>query len=416
MPSGYSASLRFPTDEYGIGVSAVPDPLDIFTLPQQLGNETLFPSSALITEWAGLTTVNGGLVFKPKGPITVGLFMLRPSFNQWVVGGTRAGFPGLGASFAADSTITELTAPPVPSNLLDVIVSYRLGTVLIGVGAGFAYGLASDVNGSTVGTSDSNAVDSSISWAATGRVGASIPLGPVTLDAGGTVIVGSQTARRVTGATPPFGYAANQDNTLSATNVSFAVSMRASIPLAPALSVIGLGTFALLPQDYSASTAAGSVTTATALIDPSGTWSAGSGVGITWQTADAFLVNGFVSAIVGEGNWVSVSPGTTPRPANSTLWVTIRPLLDGEIKVFTWLTVRAGIAYSARLMVTTTNAGAGGTASTAVKWETEASVSAGWSIQATNRAVLEVLTNISALLPSAVAGAPYVEAALKMDL
>jgi len=418
VPSALSTAIGLlPTDQFNVGLSAIPDPVDIFTLPQQLGNEKLFPSNALIAEWTGANAGNGGLVMKPKGPMTFAIFLLRPGNNGFVVGGPRAAFAGLGASFFANSTAT-VTAPSAPNNIFDLFFSYKLGNILLGGSVGFAYGLAANVTASTAGNATSNVTDTSSTLAATGRLGASLPLGPVGFDAGVVVVVGNASAKEVTGATPPAPYGANLNDSLTATNVALAVNARASLPLAQNLDLAGIGNFSMLPQNYSATALGANVDTTTARIDPSGIWSAGTGAGITWKASDAFVVNGYVSAIVGAGNWVSVAGGVTPRPTNSTLWVTLRPLLSGELKPASWLTVRGGVSYSGTYNTTTINANTGTTQSTTVTWTTGVTANAGVSVQLTDKAILEMVLNLTNFTSAGIGplATPFAQTSLKMDL
>ena len=410
LPSALLAVGLFPTDQFNVGLSAIPDPVDIFTLPQQLGNEKMFPSNALIAEWTGTTTGSGGLVMKPKGPMTFAIFLMRPGNNGFVIGAPRGAFPALG-TFVTDSTVT-VTAPTAPSNIFDFIFSYKLGNVLLGGSAGFAYGLAANINESTSGTANSNVTDTSSTWAATGRLGASMPLGPVGFDAGVVVVVGNASAKQVTGAMPPVPYGANLNDSLTATNVALSVNARALLPLGDKLDFAGVGNFSMLPQNYSASNAAGAITNSTALIDPSGIWSAGTGAGITWKPSDAFTIIGYLSAIVGAGNWVNVI-GASP---SSTLWVTVKPLLSGELKPATWLTIRGGVSYAGIYNTTTLNVNAGGTASTTVTWTTGATVNAGCSIQVTDKALLEMVINLTNFTAAAGLATPFIQTSLKMDL
>ncbi len=89
VPTTYG-NVLFPTDEFGIGLSAVADPLDIWKLPEQLANTALFPSSSVILDLTGSGTAlggNAGLVIPFKQlPLVLGVFAMRPSMNGWVVG------------------------------------------------------------------------------------------------------------------------------------------------------------------------------------------------------------------------------------------------------------------------------------------------------------------------------------------
>jgi hypothetical protein len=400
-----------PTDQYNVGISVIADPVDIFTLPQQLGNEKLFPSNALIAEWTGVVgTVglgNGGLVMKPKGPMTFAIFLLRPGNNGFVTGGPRGAFTGLGTSFAADVPGVAVTTPFAPANIFDLFFSYKLGNILLGGSAGFSYTLTTNTSTNTVGTPNTNVDNNSSSWAATGRLGASMPLGPAGLDAGVVVVVGSETATRVTGSA-----AGSLNNKLTATNVALAVNVRGSLPLADTLNLAAVGNFSMLPQNYSASTAAGAVNNTTNLIDPSGLWSAGTGAGVTWKASDAFVITGYLSGIVGAGDWV----GTIGVAKNSTLWVTVRPLLNGELKPASWLTLRGGVSYSGTYNTTTLNAATAGTQSTATTWTNGVSANAGASVQLTDKAILEMVINLANFTGNVAIATPFLQTSLKMDL
>jgi hypothetical protein len=413
LPSAMSSFVGFlPTDQYNTGLSMVPDASDIFTDPQLIGNVQYFPGISFIADWSGATP-NGGLVMRQKGsPMTFALFLMRPGNNSFAIGTPRGAFTNLG-SFATDSTLLpNITSPVAPTNIADFFFSYKLGNILFGASGGFAYGLAAGLNGSIQGTANSNVTNSSGSWAATGRLGASMPLGPAAFDASLVVVGANATATQVTGATPPGGFAANQNNKLTATNVSLAVNVRGTLPLADTLNLAAVGNFSMLPQNFTASNAAGPINSTTALIAPSGIWSAGAGTGITWKATDAFVISGYLSGIVGAGNWVAVITG----PNSSTFWVTLKPLLNGEIKPASWLTLRGGVSYSATYNTTTINQIAGGTNSTTVTWNTGVAVSAGCSVQVTDKAVLEMVINLSNFTNGGNIQASFVETSLKMDL
>ena len=266
VPNAMSSFVGFfPTDQFNVGLSVIADPVDIFTLPQQLGNEKLFPSNALIAEWTSTISGSGGLVMKPKGPMTFAIFLMRPGNNSFAIGTPRGGFGApLGGSFFADAGVA-VTAPTSPSNIFDIFFSYKLGNILLGISGGFAYSMSAGSTTSIADTANSDTTNSSSSWAATGRAGASIPLGPVGFDAGVVVVAGSETATRVSGSAAAVP---NLNNKLTATNVALAANVRASLPLAQTLDLAAVGNFSMLPQNYSASTAAGAVDTTTAYIDP----------------------------------------------------------------------------------------------------------------------------------------------------
>lgn len=119
---------------------------------------------------------------------------------------------------------------------------------------------------------------------------------------------------------------------------------------------------------------------------------------------------------MGAGDWVSTAPGATPRPTNSTLWVTVKPLISGEVKPASWLTVRGGVSYSGTYNTTTLNVNTGGTAVTAATWTTFAVVNAGCSVQLTDKAVLEMVINLNNFTSTLGLQAPFVQTSLKMDL
>jgi hypothetical protein len=389
VPTGF-ANFVFPTDEYGLGLSAVPDALDVFILPQQLANSKLFPSTSIILDSTVLINPNGGIVMGLGKQFVLGVFLFRPTLNGWVTGAPRANLAGLGGSYTADSGVA-VTAPTVPANLADVIFAARLGTLLVGGGVGFSYSQAANDSSSIVGTANSTTTNTSSGYVITGRLGASLPLGPVAFDASALLMYGSESASRVSGAAAAIP---NLNNSLTAGDFTFSVNARAIVPLAAALDLVALADFALLPQNYSASTAAGAVTTTTALIDSTQFLSFGGGAGVNWKPAEPVMLNALLTVVYGTGSWVSQAAGVTPRPTNSEGWLTFRPVLDGEFKIASWVTLRGGVFAVVRWVTTTTAANTGGTTTVTQPVELGAGANAGFGFQITDKAALDILLNL----------------------
>jgi len=419
VPSGYTSFVGFyPTDGYaGVGLSIIPDAVDIFVMPQALGNEKLFPSNGLVVDWAG-GAPNGGLIYKPTGAMTFALFLLAPANYGFAIGTPRGAFNiagGGNTSFALSSTLAAgITTPASPANIADFFFSYKLGNIVIGASAGFAYSLAAGGSTNISGTANSTTNDNSSAWAATGRAGVSMPLGPVGFDASVVVVGANTTATRTSGAAAAVP---NLNNSLTATNIALAVNTRGTLPLGDKFDLGAVANFATLPQNFSASNAAGSISTTTAFIDPSGLWSAGAGTGITWKASDTIVITGYLGAIVGEGNWINIAPGVTPRPGNSILWVTLKPLLNGEFKPAPWITLRGGFTYTGQFTSSTVGVNTGGTAATSGSWTTSTTATAGCTLQLMDKATLEMLINLGNF--NAAGGAllaPFAETSLKLDL
>lgn len=408
-----TGGAAFPTDEYGLGLSAVSDPLDIFTLPQQLANPALFPSNSVILDSTiiNTTSANGGVVLNfaiRNVPLLVGLFVARPTSTTWVIGTPRSALPGLGASYFTNAGIPGI-APTAPSNIADLLLATRFGSILVGAGVGVSYSLPSYGNASNPAGSATTSTTSSL---ITGRLGVSATLGPVAVDVSSLLLFGDANVSDSATGVP--------DSNMDAKDFSFSVNARATMPVQKTLDIVVLAEYASLPQNYSGSNAGVGFSTTTTLVDSTGFQSFGGGAGVNWKPTDVVFINALVSAIYGTVSWVDVAVNTNPRPTSNGSWIAYRALLDGEFKVVSWFTIRGGVSGTIRWYGSNPlNQVAAGvtTATKTTFFETGVNASAGLGFQITEKTVLDVLLNLINL--NGAAGAmqvPGLGASLKVDL
>lgn len=401
-PAGFT-DLVFPTDEFGVGLSAVPDAIDIWKLPQQLANVKLFPSSAIILDWTGSNPLmgNAGLVLPLKGtPLVLGVFLMRPSLNGWVTGTPRSDF-GLGASFAASAgnqVSAGGTPPAAPTNLADLFVAAKFGTLLAGLSAGVAYDQAINQTASIVGTANSNTTYTSSSSVITLRGGVGLPVTlkvPFNIDLSVLVLFGNASGSYVSGAAAAVP---NVNDTLTAGNMSASFGGRITATLSPALDAVLLAEYALLGQNYAATTAGVALTTTTTPIDPASFGSFAVGTGVNWKPADTLFINALLSAFFGNAAWTAEAPGAGTRPADSIGWTMLRAVIDGEFTIVGPLSLRGGLSGSVRWVTDTRNVDTGGTTSATGFTELGAGASAGIGFKVTDKSTLDATLNLANFL------------------
>ncbi len=106
--------------------------------------------------WTGNPNGNAGVVLGAANQsFVMGLFLHRPDENGWVIGAPRGNLTGLGASYAANAALPSVTAPNAPTNLADILIALKLGTLLVGGGVGFSYNQAANLISNINGTADS---------------------------------------------------------------------------------------------------------------------------------------------------------------------------------------------------------------------------------------------------------------------
>lgn len=423
VPSTLLPNLLFPTDEFGLGVSAVPDSLDIWKLPQQLANKALFPSNAVILDYTGpaVTDGNAGLVLAPgKLPLVIGVFCRRPDQNGWMIGTPRLDLPGLGLDFFADgsapATMQVGTGPSAPSNIADLILALRLGNLAFGAGAGFSYDQALNSTTSTAGTANSDITEKASSSVITLRGGANLALTilfPLSIDLGTILMLSNYSTTYVSGAAAPVP---NENDSITARNMALSVSGRIAAALSSALQVFVLGDFASLPQNYSAADNAVALDSVTIRVDPASFTSFGAGTGFNWTPAAGVLVNALVSGVLGQATWTREAPGAVSRPADSFNWTTLRCLIDGEFPLLKWLIVRGGLGGSLSFITDTRNVTTGGLQIANTYTVFSPSAAAGLGLLLTEKVALDLALNLANFMTSNLFQTLVLQASLKADL
>ena len=414
-------NLLFPTDEFGLGVSAIPDSLDIWKLPQQLANTALFPSSVVILDYVGpvIADGNAGLVVALEQlPLVLGIFCNRPDRNGWVIGMPRSDLPGHDTYLAegtAPATMQIATGPNAPGNVADLILALRLGNLALGAGAGFSYDQALNRTRSISGTADSSTTETASSQVFTVRAGASLAFTtpfPLSVDLGTILMMGNSSATFRSGALAPVP---GEDDSITALNNAFGVSARIAVAVSSTLQVFFLGDFASLDQGFGASDN-GVPFKPGSEMDLAGFTSFGFGTGINWTPAPGFLVNALISGTLGTGHWTSEPPSGIIQPADSGSSTTLRCLIDGEFPLLSWLIVRGGIGARLSFITFVSNVAAGGTADTIIYTERSPSAAAGLGILLTDRVTLDLALDLANFMTSAAFQTPVIQASLKADL
>jgi hypothetical protein len=340
VPRGTLPSLVFPTDEFGYGLSFVPDPLDIWKRPQKLADQSLFPSHAVIVDWTGPTVFDGsaGIVVGLKAlPLSLAFFLGRPNINGWVVGDYMVDLYGMNywdeaMSVGGINNITELFTP---ANLVDLIVALHLGEVLIGVSVGFSYNLAADHN--WVYKIETEMSHTSM---ITFRGGITVPLNlsfPLTIDLGAMLLKSDFVAKYVDSA-------GTDDDSIEVDNYTFSVCGRFTFGLGPALDLVFVGEYAQTgDDDFSVSDDGITLTRNDLRLDGARFYSGGGGIGINWTPNGSVLVNGMVS-VIGGGVWYNDEPAGVFTSENDNIsWFTFYSVIDSELAIRKWFYLRGGI-------------------------------------------------------------------------
>jgi hypothetical protein len=349
-----------------------------------------------VSYWTGNPNGNAGVVLGAANQsFVMGLFLHRPDENGWVIGAPRGNLTGLGASYAANAALPSVTAPNAPTNLADILIALKLGTLLVGGGVGFSYNQAANLISNINGTADSTTTILSSSFVVTARGGITLPFSmgfPLVLNLGTIILLGSASGSAVSGANAAV---ANLNNKLSAFDFSFNVNAGATASLSQTVDLVALATFALLPQNYSATLAGANLDNTTTRIDPAGYLSFGGGVGLNWKPADTVFFDGLVTIVYGNGSWVAEAPGAGSRPADSVGWLMLRPVLGGEFKLAPWVVLRGGISAGVNWITTTNIVAAGLTGSASTVTQFSPGAAAGFGFILTEKSVLDVTLNIA---------------------
>ncbi len=417
--AGVGANIIFPTDEFGLGMSSVPDTFDIWKLPSKMADKGLFPSNSIILDYTGAANGNGGIVISPaKLPITLGVFALRPNQNGWVTGSSRGDLTGLGGTYFADSGVTSIVTPPAtPSNVVDVIAAFKIGRFSIGAGAGWTYDKALETNTSTEGTPDSSITQKSTSSVITvrGGIGSDFTLGiPISLDLGAIIAISSYDATYKSGAG---AVPASEDDSITANNKTLNFCARALGSISPNIDIVLLGDFVSMPQKYSQKNDGTNLDSTTDQVDDTSFTSFGFGAGMNWTPSEKVLVNALFTAIFGEGTWVGEGPAATPpdRPEDSITWKTFRGVIDGEFTLTHWMLLRGGLGGALSWSVTETNVATGGTALEVKSFMFTPSAAAGMGIKIKDPVSLDFVVNMSNFASSTFFQTLALQTSIKVD-
>jgi hypothetical protein len=402
---GAGNAIIFPTDEFGLGLSSVPDTFDIWKLPGRLADKELFPSNSVILDYTGAATGNGGIVIAPaKLPFTLGVFALRPSQNGWVIGSPR-GDLGLSATYydeaVADGIVTVPgTQPAAPTNIIDALIAAKLGRFTIGGGVGYAYDKALDSATSTEGTADSEITQKAESSVFTVRVGAGMDLTlgiPIAFDLGMMYLFSNHEATYKSGAA---AVPASEDDSVNADNESVNFCVRAFGSVSPTIDIVLLGDFVIfMDQEYTQKDNGTALDSNTAQVHEVGFSSYGFGAGINWTPSEKVLVNALVTAVLGQGGWIAETP-PAGAPEDSLTWKTFRGVIDGEFTITHWMLLRGGLGCDLSWSVTDINVATGGTASEVKSFMFTPSAAAGMGIKIKDPVTLDFVVNTSNLASS----------------
>ncbi|MCK5570619.1 MAG: hypothetical protein KAJ15_12930, partial [Spirochaetes bacterium] len=314
VPASYLPNVVFPGDDFGVGISAVPDTLDIWKFPQALVDQDLYPSTTVLFDFLNPKNVSGGIVMGLGNlPLALGVFVMRPDRNGWVTGAPRSDLENLGSDYAGDvgnAIITNSTPPGAPDNIVDLLLALKLGMFSIGIGGGFSYDIAQWYSDEEEGTSDSDTNKNSYSWIATGRMGIGMDLStyvPLSIDLCGLILFSKYNATYESGAaaTP----LANQDDSVTANNIYWSAGGRITWSMTPKLDLIILGEYARMPQDYEATDDGSTLDTATTQIDPASFYSMNGGLGLNWAPNNNMFINGLFIIAGGNGIFQNEAPG-----------------------------------------------------------------------------------------------------------
>jgi hypothetical protein len=354
VPASNLPNLLFPGDEYGMGISAVPDTLDIWKFPQTLVDQDLYPSTTVLFYFLSPENFSAGIVTGLGNlPLALGVFGMRPDGNGWVTGAPRSDLEGLGSDYAEDAgnaISTNSTPPGVPDNIVDLLLALKLGMFSIGIGGGFSYDIARWYSDEITGTSDSDTNKKSYSWAVPVRLGAGLdlnPIFPLSVDLCGLLLFSryNATYKSEAAATP----LPSEDDSVTANNICWSAGGRITWTLASKLDLIIIGEFARMSQDYEATDNGSSLDTATTRIDPASFFSINYGLGLNWALRANLFMNALFTATYGGGHWNADAPLPGPRgKGNDANWWTFRGVIDGELDLTSRLILRGGIGAAYR--------------------------------------------------------------------
>jgi hypothetical protein len=405
-------SVIFPTDEFGVGLSAVPDPVDIWRLPSRLADSSYFGSQAILLNYDGASP-SAGFVSPSSGlPLTVGIFALRPDRNGWVTGSPRDNLAGLGLNFEADAG-TAAASPAAPSNILDVLVGYQRGNLMIGGGAGLAYEKTVDDTSSIDGTADSTTTEKSTSSVITVRAGVTLPVSILTIDAGAIAAFSSYKASYESGAAaaPP-----NENDSVTAGNLSLGAGVRLAAELGTNLEGVFLADFVNMPQKYEAVDNGTDLDNTTTRIDPVNFFSIGAGAGVNWRPAERTLVNALLTAVRGSASWTAEAPGAGTRPEDSLRWLSLRAVLGTEYHPLPWLFLRGGLGGSYTWTTDERDATTAGTDSESTTTGFAIGATAGLGFLFSQAVELDFLLNLTNFTSATFFQTPAMQAAMRVNL
>ncbi len=348
VPTTIMPNVVFPGDDFGMGVSAVPDTLEIWKFPQAMVDQDLYPSTTVLFNFLSPKNVSSGIVTGLGNlPLALGVFGLRPDRNGWVTGAPRSDLENLGSDYAEDAgnaISTNSTPPNAPDNIVDLLLALKLGMFSIGISGGFSYDIAEWYSADDVGVSGSRTKKNSYSWIATGRMGISMDLRrivPLSIDLCGVLLFSDYNAIYDSGsvATP----LTNQDDSVTADNIYWSAGGRITWTLNPKLDLIFLGEYARMAQDYEATDDGSSLTTETTQIDPAYFYSMNAGVALNWAPKSSMFINTLFIVAFGDSKFQddAPSPGTRDEEEHQT-WITLRGVIDGEFDLTSRLILRFG--------------------------------------------------------------------------
>lgn len=389
-------AVLFPTDEFALGLSAIPDTFDIWKLPARLADPELFPSSMAVVEFTSSTQGNGGLVLSLENlPLTVGVFAFRPDRNTWVTGSGRNVFIGNDYYDTATGPLTGVTEPGAPSNIADVFAALSFGNIMVGAGAGYAYDKAVDSSTSTVGTANTDIDSKATSSVFTIRAGLGVDLDaplPLAIDVGLLVPISKYETTYETGsaAVPP-----NENDSITADNKSFNLSSRITAGLLPKADVVLLVDYASLPQEFTVKDDDVKLTNTTLQVDDTKVTSFGVGAGVNWKPKEGTLLNCLLTFVSGKAEYTSEAAGAGNRPDDSTKWTTLEGVIDGEFQVSQKLILRGGVGGSMGWEIEEDNQDTGGTDSETTTFTYGTSAAAGLGYQITDSVLLDFVVNLN---------------------
>jgi hypothetical protein len=380
-------AIAFPTDEFGYGASALPDTLDIWKFPSRLADKALFQTNWSVLDYTSPAGGDAGLVLANAGlPINLGLFVMRPTSTSWVQGQARSEFLGDNFYDTASATLTGITEPNAPSNIIDVLASIELGMLSLGASVGWAYDQAISATSDISGTADSDIQTKASSSVLTIRGGATIDMDPFLLDLGLILPISSYESKFSSGAG---AFPTSQDDSLSAGNTAFNATARLLYSLQPELQLVALADFVSLPQNFKFSDDNTNIR-----VDDTGINSFGLGVGANWKRK-ALLVSSLLSFILGSANYTAEPLGTGNRPEDASSWNALRINLAAELPLSQIFTLRGGASGSLAWLTAENNADTGGSNFTQTQFNFSSTASAGLGVQLTPAMDLDFVLNLA---------------------